>query len=299
MLSTRHEVFFLVAQEKSFSKAALVLFISQPAISKHVKALENEYKTKLFERKGLHIELTPAGSLLFEKLLLVKNIQEQTTHDISILTNALQAEGKLKLGASTTVALYILPKVLSVFHKQHPNIDITLLNRNTEIVLDALIRKEINLGIVEGNGRLSNIEYIPFITDKVIAVCSKKSPIAKKKTYSIAEIINLPIALRERGSGTLAVLKTVLEANGIKENNLQVKVKLGGTEALKNFIIESDCLGFLPHRSVMKEIKHGELVEITFEGLNIERNFYFIQRQGETSNLNKSFIKQTKSIHNI
>ena len=299
MLSTRHEVFFQVAQERSFSKAALVLFISQPAISKYIKALEQDYKTKLFERKGLHIELTPAGSLLFENLLQVKNIQEQTTHDISILTNALQAEGKLKLGASTTVALYILPKVLSVFHKKQPNIDITLLNRNTEIVLDALIKKEINLGIVEGNGRLSNVDYIPFITDKVIAVCSKKSPIAKKRTYSIEEITSLPIALRERGSGTLAVLKTVLEEKGIKENNLLVKVKLGGTEALKNFIIESDCLGFLPQRSVLKEIKHGELVEIAFEGLNIERNFYFIQRQGETSNLNKSFIKQAKSIHNI
>ena len=299
MLSTRHEVFFQVAQEKSFSKAALVLFISQPAISKHVKALEQEYKTKLFERKGLHIELTPAGSLLFENLLQVKNIQEQTTHDISILTNALQAEGKLKLGASTTVALYILPKVLSVFHKKHPNIDITLLNRNTEIVLDALIKKEINLGIVEGNGRLSNVDYIPFITDKVIAVCSKKSPIAKKRLYTIPEITSLPIALRERGSGTLAVLKTVLEEQGIKENSLAVKVKLGGTEALKNFIIESDCLGFLPQRSVLKEIKHGELVEVIFEGLNIERNFYFIQRQGENSNLNKSFIKQAKSTHNI
>lgn len=299
MLSTRHEVFFQVAQEKSFSKAALVLFISQPAISKHIKALEQEYKTKLFERKGLHIELTAAGNLLFENLLQVKNIQEQTTHDISILTNALQAEGKLKLGASTTVALYILPKVLSVFHKKHPNIDITLLNRNTEIVLDALIKKEINLGIVEGNGRLSNVDYIPFITDKVIAVCSKKSPIAKKRLYTIPEITSLPIALRERGSGTLAVLKTVLEEHGIKENKLSVKVKLGGTEALKNFIIESDCLGFLPQRSVLKEIKHGELVEVAFEGLNIERNFYFIQRQGETSNLNKSFIKQAKSIHNI
>ena len=299
MLSTRHEVFFQVAQEKSFSKAALVLFISQPAISKHIKALEQEYKTKLFERKGLHIELTPAGSLLFEKLVEVKNIQEQTTHDISLLSNALEVEGKLKLGASTTVALYILPKVLSVFHKQHPKIDITLLNRNTEIVLSALVNKEINLGIVEGHGKLSNVDYIPFITDKVIAVCSKKSPIAKKKNYRIEEIITMPIALRERGSGTLAALKAVLEDHNIKENNLQVKVKLGGTEALKNFIIESDCLGFLPQRSVIKEIKYGELVEVSFDELNIERSFYFIQRQGETSNLNKSFIKQAKAIYNI
>lgn len=299
MLSTRHEVFFQVAQEKSFSKAALVLYISQPAISNHIKALEREYKTKLFERKGLHIELTPAGNLLFERLLEVKNIQEQTTHDISLLSDALEVEGKLKLGASTTVALYILPKVLSFFHKKHPNIEITLLNRNTEIVLAALINKEINLGIVEGHGKLSSVDYIPFITDKVIAVCSRKSPVAQKKKYSIEEIISIPIALRERGSGTLAVLKAMLEENGIKENDLKVKVKLGGTEALKNFIIESDCIGFLPERSVIKEIKYGELVEITFDGLQIERSFYFIQRQGETSNLNKSFIKQAKGVYNI
>ena len=109
----------------------------------------------------------------------------------------------------------------------------------------------------------------------------------------------MPIALRERGSGTLAALKAVLEEHNIKENNLQVKVKLGGTEALKNFIIESDCLGFLPQRSVIKEIKYGELVEVSFDELNIERSFYFIQRQGETSNLNKSFIKQAKAIYNI
>ena len=299
MLSTRHEVFFQVATEKSFSKAALALFISQPAISKHIKALEQEYKTKLFDRKGLHIELTAAGSLLYEKLQEVKNIQEQTVHDLSILTNALQAEGRLKLGASTTVALYILPKVLSLFHKQHPNIDITLLNRNTEIVLAALVNKEINLGIVEGHGKLSNVDYTPFITDRVIAVCSKKSHIAHKKKYKIEDIVNMPIALRERGSGTLAALKAVLETHNIKENSLLVKVKLGGTEALKNFIIESDCLGFLPQRSVIKEINYGELVEINFDGLNIERSFYFIQRQGETSNLNKNFIKQAKNIYNI
>ncbi|MFP5042077.1 LysR substrate-binding domain-containing protein [Parasediminibacterium sp. JCM 36343] len=299
MLSTRHEVFLQVAKEKSFSKAAAVLFISQPAISKHIKALEQEYKTKLFERKGLHIEPTAVGSLLFEKLLQVKNIQEQTAHDISLLSNAMQVEGRLKLGASTTVALYILPKVLSQFHQQYPNIDISVLNRNTESVLNALINKEINLGIIEGNGRLSNIDYMPFTTDKVIAVCSAKSPLARKKIYTIQDIAQMPIALRERGSGTLAVLKSVLEQHGIKENELQVKVKLGGTEALKNFIIESDCLGFLPQRSVMKELRYGELVSIEFEGLNIERSFYFIQRMGENSNLNKIFIKTAKKEYNI
>ena len=130
MISARHDVFLAVAQQKSFSKASQVLYISQPAISKHIKSLEEYYKTKLFDRKGILIELTPAGKLLFEKLTEVKRIQEQTEFEISGINDVMQAKGVLKLGASTTVALYILPKVLSSFNQHYPQINMSLLNRN-------------------------------------------------------------------------------------------------------------------------------------------------------------------------
>jgi DNA-binding transcriptional LysR family regulator len=273
------------------------MYISQPAISKHIKQLEYLYKTKLFDRRGMYIELTPAGLLLFERLIEVKRIQEQTLFDITTLSNAMEAEGVLKLGASTTVALYILPKVLSVFHEQHPNLNISLLNRNTEIVLDALLNKEINLGIIEEKGQLTNVSYLPFITDEVVAVCSKESIWAKKKNYQVKDLYLIPLAIRERGSGTLAILKKTLEKHKIQLDELNIKVRLGGTEALKNFLIESDCLGFLPRRSVIKELKYGELKQINFEGLQIVRNFYFIQRKGEISNLNKLFIKTAQSVY--
>ncbi|MDE3124552.1 MAG: LysR family transcriptional regulator [Bacteroidota bacterium] len=297
MISAQHEVFLEVAKQKSFSKAAEQMYISQPAISKHIKQLEYLYKTKLFDRRGMYIELTPAGLLLFERLIEVKRIQEQTLFDITTLSNAMEAEGVLKLGASTTVALYILPKVLSVFHEQHPNLNISLLNRNTEIVLDALLNKEINLGIIEEKGQLTNVSYLPFITDEVVAVCSKESIWAKKKNYQVKDLYLIPLAIRERGSGTLAILKKTLEKHKIQLDELNIKVRLGGTEALKNFLIESDCLGFLPRRSVIKELKYGELKQINFEGLQIVRNFYFIQRKGEISNLNKLFIKTAQSVY--
>jgi DNA-binding transcriptional LysR family regulator len=299
MISTRHDVFLAVAQQKSFSKASQVLYISQPAISKHIKALEEYYKTKLFNRKGILIELTPAGKLLFEKLTEVKRIEEQTEFEISGINNIMQAKGTLKLGASTTVALYILPKVLSSFNQQHPLINISLLNRNSEIVQQALLNEDIDLGIIEERRKLTNIDYQPFVTDRVVAVCSKKSPIAKTRTYAIKELLDMPVAIRERGSGTLAALKYTLEKNKIKLSDLNTKVRLGGTEALKNFLIESDSLGFLPLRSITKELKYDELTEIHFEGLHIERNFYFIQRKGESNELNKSFIKMAKKIYNI
>ncbi len=299
MISTRHDVFLTVAQQKSFSKASQALYISQPAISKHIKSLEEYYKAKLFDRKGILIELTPAGKLLFEKLIEVKNIQDQTEFEISSIKDVMQAKGILKLGASTTIALYTLPKVLSAFHQQYPHIHINLLNRNSELVLEALLNQDINIGITEGRVKLTNVDYQPFVTDTVVAVCSKKSPIAKKKNYTLKEIITMPLAIRERGSGTLAALKYTLEKSKIKLSDLNIKVRLGGTEALKNFLIESDSLGFLPHRSVAKELAYGELTEIHFEGLSIERNFYFIQRKGEKSELNKSFIKLARKLYNL
>lgn len=211
MLSIKHEVFLEVAKQKSFSKASQQLFISQPAISKHIKNLEEQYATRLFERKGMGIELTDAGKLLLEKITEVKAIQEETEFELSNMKDLLQVKGTLKLGASTTVALYILPKVLSAFHNRYPQIIINLLNRNTEIVLQALLNEEINLGIVEGRSKLTQVTHRPFITDKVVAVCSKKSPIAKKKQYDIEDIRSLPLALREAGSGTLAALRSALD----------------------------------------------------------------------------------------
>lgn len=299
MISTRHEVFLTVAHQHSFSKASEVLYISQPAVSNHIKALESFYKTKLFNRKGIHIELTASGILLYEKLQLIKKIQDQTEFEIATLNDSFQAKGLLKLGASTTVALYILPKVLSAFNQLYPLMSISSLNRNSELVLEALLNEDINIGIIEGRGKLTNVDYQPFLSDKVVAVCNSNSPIAKRKQYHLKDILQMPIAIRERGSGTLAALKYSLEKSKIKISDLNIKVRLGGTEALKNFLLESDSLGFLPQRSVLKELKYGELTEIQFEGLNIERNFYIIQRKGETSELNKRFIKLAKSIYNL
>lgn len=299
MISTRHDVFLIVAQQKSFSKASQVLYITQPAISNHIKSLEKYYKITLFERSGTTIELTEAGKLLYERLMEAKQIQEQTEFEISRIKDVLQAKGELKLGASSTVALYILPKVLAAFTTQYPNISVTSLNRNSELILEALLNQTINIGIIEGRIKFNQVDFQPFIADKVIAVCSKHSPIAKRKNYQIKDIITMPLAFRERGSGTLASLKYALEKNKLRLSDLNIKVRLGGTESLKNFIVESDSLGFLPQRSIVKELKYGELCEVNFEGLHIERTFYFIQRKGENSELNKTFIRLAREVYNV
>ncbi|MDQ6756711.1 MAG: LysR substrate-binding domain-containing protein [Bacteroidota bacterium] len=292
MLSQRHEIFIEVATNMSFSKASKILFISQPAISKHIKALEAHYKQTLFERKGSNIKLTVAGNLLFDHLREAKKIQNKLEFALSTFNNKFNAKGELKLGASTTVALYIIPKILSGFHQKYPSVKISLLNRNTDTIVKALLDEEIDIGIVEGKKKMSTIIYQPFIKDEVVAVCSAKSDTAKKRNLSIKEFIQKPIALREQGSGTLAAVKDCFEKNGIKISELKVGIRLAGTEALKNFLREDNCIGFLPKGSIKRELKDGELVAIKIENIKIERNFFFIQRQGANNNeLNKSFVK--------
>ena len=296
MLSTRHEIFIEVATNLSFSKAGEVLFISQPAISKHIKALESFYKTTLFERKGNAIELSKGGTLLLSKLKEAKKIQNQLEFELSVLNDQLKAKGQLKLGASTTVALYIIPKILSAFHQKYPEIKISLLNRNTDTIIKALADQDIDIGIVEGKKKNSAILYQPFATDEVIAVCSAKSPIAKKRSLTVPEIKNYRVVLREQGSGTLAALKYNLEKNGVKLSELNVNVRLAGTEALKNFLREDNCLGFLPKGSVTRDLENGELVTVKIENFQIVRNFFFIQRHGTDNNeLNKAFIRFCKN----
>lgn len=285
-----------VATTLSFSRAAEVLFISQPAVTKHVKALEAYYKTTLFERKGNNIELSHAGKLLLQRLKEAKKIQNQLEFELSVLKDRLKAKGQLKLGASTTVALYIIPKILSAFHQKYPEVKISLLNRNTDTIVKALTDGDIDIGIVEGKKKNSAIFYQPFGTDEVVAVCSAKSPIAKKRTLTIQEIKNYPVVLREQGSGTLTALKYNLEKNGVKLSELNVGVRLAGTEALKNFLREDNCLGFLPRGSVLKELKSGDLVAVAIEKFQIIRNFFFIQRQGtENNELNRAFIRFCRS----
>ncbi len=295
MLSVRHQVFIEVANQLSFSRASEMLFISQPAISKHIKSLEQHYKTNLFERRGNTIVLTATGKILHDRLLQARNIQQQLEFEISTIESRLKAKGQLKLGASTTVALYIIPKVLSGFHQKYPDVKISLLNRNTDTIVQALLNKDIDVGIVEGNKKINAISYQPFMTDEVIAVCSAKSPIAKKQSISIQELQQLPVALREQGSGTLAALKSSLQQQGIKLSQLHVGVRLAGTEALKNFLKEDNCLGFLPRRSLLKELRDGELVAVKIDQLHIIRDFYFIQRQGAGNDgISRTFIKFAK-----
>ncbi len=300
MLSFKLKVFLEVARQLSFTKASLTLFISQPAVTRHIQQLEDQYKVSLFERRGNSVTLSESGTVLLEHLTRAKDIEKQLEFELYSHNNKQRIKGELKLGASTTVALYIIPSVLSGFRKSHPEVNMSLLNRNSENIIKALIDHEIDLGIVEGKKKMGRVMSEPFLTDEVIPVCSAGSHLAKKTKLPLNKIKEIPVALREHGSGTLSALKQELSNHGIKLSDLNISLRLGGTEALKNFVLADESLGFLPMRAVKKEIDSGELVRIYIQGLTITRQFFFTQRLGDTNNnLNKAFIRFAKTYYNI
>ncbi len=300
MLSFNHLVFIEVAKHLSFTKAGEILFISQPAISKHIHKLEEHYQTPLFERKKGVVSLTEAGNILQQHLFVADSISKQIEFEIGNLRDKKTLKGELKLGASTTIALYVIPAVLSAFRKENSHVKISLVNRNSENIMKALLLHEIDLAIIEGKDKMAEVHSQYFMTEKVIPVCAAKSQLTHKKNYTLAELKDIPISIRERGSGTLAAVNKALSAFEIKIADLNICMRLGGTEALKNFILADDSMGFLPEKAVAKEIARGELIALEIENLSIDRHFYFIQRIGEENNgINKSFIKFAKNHYNF
>jgi DNA-binding transcriptional LysR family regulator len=290
MLDFRLQVFYTVAKRLNFTRASAELFISQPAVTKHIKELEATYKTSLFERSGnKKIILTPAGEMLLQYTDQLLNVYRELEYDMNLLVK--QHHGVLRLGGSTTVAQYVIPPVLALFHKKFKDIQVLLITGNTEDIEQALLNKEIELGIIEGISRNPQIKYEGFLQDELVLVSAGNNPTIKKDTIKPEELKNYPLLMREPGSGTLDVIAHALKPHGIKLADLQIEMQLGSTESIKSYLLHSNCLAFLSIHSILKELKNNECSIIDIKGLAIERPFHFIQLHGQPSSLAELFMR--------
>ena len=168
MSDFRLKVFQSVAKNLSFTKASQDLFISQPAITKHIQELESTYQTRLFDRQGSKICLTESGKLLLEHCERILEDYKRLEYEMHLLHN--EYKGGLKLGASSTISQYVLPPLLASFIKKFPHISLSLTNGNTREIETALQEHNIDIGLVEGVLRLPNQKYTPFLEDELEAV---------------------------------------------------------------------------------------------------------------------------------
>lgn len=289
MSDFRLRVFLSVAKNLSFTKASQELFVSQPAITKHIQELETCYQVRLFDRQGSKICLTEAGKLLQEHSEKILEDYKRLEYEMHLLHN--ECIGDFKLGASTTISQYVLPPLLANFITKFPKINLSLLNGNSREIEIALQEHRIDLGLVEGTCRLPNLKYTTFLQDELVAVVHTGSKLSLPDEIAPEDLSKIPLVLRERGSGTLDVFERALSEHNMKLSCLNVLLYLGSTESIKLFLEHTDCIGIVSIRSISRELLSGIFRIIEIKGMPMLREFCFAQLQGQESGLSQVFMQ--------
>ncbi|MGL5319124.1 MAG: LysR substrate-binding domain-containing protein [Bacteroidales bacterium] len=289
----RLRVFISVAKNLSFTKAAKELYLSQPAISKHIHELEEQYKVRLFDRIGSQIQLTKEGESLREHANRILEAYKELAFEMNILTQTY--EGELRLGASSTISQYVIPSIIGGFLSKFPDVKLSLLSGNTQDIEKAVLSGQIDLGIVEGEHFESGITYLPYIKDELVIVTHARSKYASMDEITVEEFCKLPIVLREYGSGTMQVLSRALDTHQKKISSLNLILTLGNTESIKTFLSSGNSISVVSIRSVLRELKNEEFKIIDCPDLDLERFFYFVQKQGCASRNEQLFVRYAES----
>lgn len=289
MSDFRLNVFCSVAKTLSYTKAAQELHITQPAITKHVQELENQYKTRLIERMGNKIVLTHAGEVLLEHSIAILKEYAQLDFVMNMLHG--DPKGTLRLGASTTIAQYVLPPVLALFKTKFPDVNISLISGNSDDIESELMDHHIDLGLIEGNKRLPNLKYTHLVDDELVAIASTQSKYAKYDELTIDDLRRIPLVLRENGSRTLSVLTSALDRVGVKFTDLNIIMQLGSSESIKLFLENADAVSIISFRCVTRELVSGTFKIIELPQLEMTRELCFMQLQGESEGLAHIFMQ--------
>jgi LysR family transcriptional regulator, transcriptional activator of the cysJI operon len=214
---------------------------------------------------------------------------EELYFELGRLNNAFK--GTLRVGASSTISQYLLPKVIADFHKRYPEIELYVYNGNSLEMEQKLVNTEIEVALVENDSSHSNITYRDLFDDEIVAVTGSLSIYGKLNSISLLDLQQIPIVLREKGSGTLEVIQKQLLKNNIKVDNLNVLVHLGSTESIKNFLTSFDGIALLSRQSIEKELQLKQVIELPLKGISFNRKFRIALRQGQETLSSKLFTE--------
>jgi len=271
----RLKVFRTVGEHLSFRKAAELLFLTQPAVTLQIKALEEDLGMRLFDRSGGHVTLTEQGAILLryaQKIAVIVSEAEQ-----KLLAREGQLSGILALGVSTTIAQYILPRLLAVFLAEHSQLQLSLHSGNTDAIVQLLLDDKVSIGLIEGPARQREVRTEPFMQDKLVLIAG---PELEFGHLSHDQLLASTLLLREYGSGSRHVVETALEKAGFKLKSFKSVIELDSTEAIKSAVEAGLGVGFVSCWSIYKEIELRTLKVVEVEGLCVTRHCFVVSLVG-------------------
>ena len=266
MENFRLTVFRSVARHLNFSRAAEELLLTQPAVTKQIKALEEEFGLPLFDRSGGHIRLTKYGSALLPYAERLKALGEEALSAVTILSD--RHAGSLSLGASNTIGQYLLPNVIAGFLREQPHIRITARSGNADETIELLLAKHIQLALVEGRRTRKDVHYETFMRDRMVLVVPAGHSWAEQ-TIEIGALKESPLLMREFGSGSRRTIEHGLAEAGLSTKSLTISMELDSTEGLISAVEAGLGVTFVSQWAVRNQLALGSLKLAKVRGLKL------------------------------
>lgn len=292
MADRRLQVFHAVAKHLSFTRAADALFMTQPAVTFQIKQLEEQFSARLFERRHGSISLTPAGDVVLSYAEKILALSDEMETRVAEMTGEMR--GPLLVGASTTIAEFMLPRVLGEFNALYPQVRARLVVANSESIEGKVAEHTLDVGLIESAAKLAGLSSEVCCDDELLVVCAPDDSLAGHASLSPKILIDYEYISREPGSGTREVIGTYFKQNRIDPGKLKIQMELGSLEALKGVV--STGLGFaIVSRAVVeKEVRLGTLVAIPLDP-PLKRSLYLTHPNDRfQSKLAATFIKFAK-----
>lgn len=290
----RLEVFKTVAELKSFTRAAEELYMTQPAISKNIKLIEDFYGVNLFYRIGNHIELTEAGIKLLQFATDILKLADEAKEALN--KEKIHTGEQIVLSTGSTVGVHILPQVLKRFIKKFAKIHFTIEISNAENILNKFMDGSIDIGIIGALVHRTNLKYMPFISEQLKLIVANHHPWANKEKISAVDLKDQPFFLRERGSGLRYVVEERLHKAGIELENV---TEMPNNEAILKLVEAGLGVSIASEYAIAEDLELDRVKTVKLTGIDLERHFYLLYREEKTSSPSfNEFLDYLKATYN-
>jgi DNA-binding transcriptional LysR family regulator len=286
------EVFCQVAEQRSFSKAANAVFLSQPTVSEHMAALERTVGNRLFDRVRGAVSLTRAGQVFYEHAKKMLAMQRDAVRALDDLKGAVR--GQLDLGGSTIPGTYLLPGLIRSFREAHPDVKVTIRCGDSSEIVEMVAAGRIELGIVGSRVKRRGIKSEEIAKDELVVICPPGHAWAKKRQIEPAELAREQFVMREHGSGTRETMDRQLAEAGV--GPLQVSVEVGSTEEVKESVKAGLGVSIVSRRAIGTELGAGALAAARVKGLDLSRALNLVVSDERTlSGICRAFLEHVEA----
>ena len=283
--------FYLAAREKSITRAAEALHVTQPAVTMQIKAFENQLNVKLFRKFGKEMIMTDVGKVLYgyaRRMFKIVDEMEYVLKSYGDLT-----KGSLTIGTTRSFARHLMPGLLSKFQQSFPNVRVSLKVGSSQEIADSIAAFKYDLGIIGRLPNLDRLKIVPYTKEEFFVVISPNHRLAAESTVSLAELENEPIIIRESGSGLRHAILSLLATHNVKPS---VLVEAGSVEFIKEYIIKDRGISFLYKPEIELEAKMGLLKPLRIkEGPILVQTDIVFAKRADLSPPAKAFLQIIRS----